>query len=236
VLRLFPFPSHNYVIMSSDTPKKAVSPNASPKKKKGAVVTRKDNAKKKSPIRNNPVPSLSCYAFTDDLPIEAYLFCKDDKTDAFSNGIKRFVDGELDSAILEDCNFTSYKARRVPQSKNEIMMQGTFWRRVIVRHLKEGVSTPESRAEGLSKLREFLMSAENSKFPITEITTKDCTDKDNPLALDHFFLDGDIVDFITTEFDESDLNEEFYSRFPALARTLWSGPNYPEFARDIGFP
>lgn len=222
--------------MSSNKPKKAVSPSASPKKKKGAAtVTRKDNAKK-SPIKYNPIPSLSCYGFADELPIEAYIFCKDDTTDAFYNGFKKFADGEIDSAILEECNFTSYKPRRLPQSKNVIMMQGAFWRYVIVRHVPGGISTPESRAEGLSKLKEFLMSTANTKYPITEITTADCTDVDNPLALDHFFLDVDIVEFIQTEFDESDLNGEFYARFPALARKLWSGSNYPAFARDLGFP
>ena len=222
--------------MSSAKSKKAVTPTSSPKKKRDAVtVTRKDNVKK-SPIRYNPVPSLSCYAFADELPIEAYLFCRDDKTDAFYNGFKKFADGELDSAILEDCNFTSYNARRLPQSKNIIMLQGTFWRHVIVRHVPGGISTPESREEGLRKLKEFLMSTANSKYPITDVTTADCTDSDNPLALDHFFLDVDIIDFIHTEFDESDLNREFYSRFPELALKLWSGPNYPEFARDLGFP
>ena len=191
---------------------------------------------KKIPFSNNPIPSLSCYGFADELPIEAYLFCKDDNTDAFFHGYKQFANGELDSAILEDCNFTSYKARRLPQSKNVVMMQGTYWRYVIVRHVPAGISTPESREQGLSNLKDFLMSSANSKFPIPNIVTMDCTDESNPLSLDSFFVDNDIVDFIKTEFDDEDLNKDFYSKFPVLAHKLWSGPNYPDFARDIGFP
>lgn len=229
---------HNLKIMTPDkaVAKKAVSPVSSPKKKQGkGAVTRKDNAKK-VPFVNNPIPSLTCYGFSDELPIEAYLFCKDDNTDAFYHGFKQFADGELDSEYLERINFTSYKARRRPQSNNVIMMQGTYRRYVLVRHVPAGISTPESRTKGLDTLREFLMSTANSKFPITNINTLDCTDKNNPLALDSFFLDDDIVDLIKTEFDAEDLNKEFYSKFPVLARILWSGPNYPDFARDIGFP
>ena len=216
--------------------KKAVSPKPSAKKKTGAVaVTRKDNVKK-IPFTNNPIPSLSCYGFADELPIEAYLFCKDDNNNAFFHGFRQFADGVLDSAILEDCNFTSYKARRLPQSKNVIMTQGTYWRYVIVRHVPAGSSTPESRKQGLSTLKDFLMSTANSKFPIPNIATMNCTDESNPLSLDSFFVDIDIVDFIKKEFDDEDLNIGFYSNFPTLAHKLWSGFNYPDFARDLGFP
>jgi hypothetical protein len=216
-------------------PKKPPAAASSPRKKGGKIPTRKDNVKSVAQLL---VPTLSCYGFADEFPIEAYLYCRDDNNDAFCNGYKLFAEGKIDSDALSGANFTSFKIRRMPQSNNEIMKQGTtsYWRIVIVRYVLGGNSTAESRAEGLKVLKEFLMSKDNSEYPVADIKTLDCTKVDDPHSLDSFFMDKDIVDIVKKELHEDDLDKSFYLKFETFARKLWSGPNYPDFARDIGFP
>lgn len=217
------------------SPRKPPAAASSPRKKGGTIPTRKDNIKTVKQLQAN---TLSCFAFAEEFPIEAYLYCKDDNNDAFCNGYKLFTEGKIDSDELSLANFTTFKVRRVPQSNNEIMKQGTtvYWRNVIVRYVPTGKSTVESRAEGLKVLKEFLMSKENSVYPIDDIKTMDCTKEDNPHSLDSFFLDKDIVEFVKKEVHDEDLNKTFFSKYELFARKIWSGTYYPDFARDIGFP
>lgn len=219
----------------STTVRKASIPSSSPKKKGGKIVTRKDNVKA---ISTKQLPTLTCYGFAEELPIEAYIFCKDDNHDAFCNGFKCFADGKIESEALSQANFTCYKPRRVPQSKNEIMKQGTtsYWRIVMVRHVPDGTSTKESRVDGLRILKTFLMSTSNTDFPPTDITTMDCTNVEDKHSLDSFFIDKDIVEIIKNEFDEEDMNKEFFMKYSTFAKKLWSGPHYNDFARELGFP
>jgi hypothetical protein len=213
------------------------SPPKSPRKKIGKIPTRKDNVKANGP--KDPV--LKCYGFPFDLPIEAYLFCKDvfDTHDGFLNGFKLFLDGKLDCDALTEANFTAYKGRRVPHSAtNEIMLNGTtkYWRVVMLRYVPERISTPETRAHGLQVLKTFLNSTQNTNFPVPNIITMDNTKEEDPDSLDTFFLDNDIEDIIREAFEEDDLNQDFYATYPILAEKLWSGPPYPEYARSLGYP
>jgi hypothetical protein len=216
-------------------PKKPPAAASSPRKKGGHISTRKDNVKRMATAQ---LPTLSCYGFTEELPIEAYLFCRDDNNDGFFNGYKLYTEGKIDSESLSAANFTSCKIRRVPQSNNVIMKNAAnaYWRMVIVRHVPSGKSTSESRAQGLNVLKDFLMSNKNTDYPVGDIKTIDCTKEADPHSLNSFFVDNDIVDIIKKELHEDDLDSNFFSKFDTFARKLWSGPNYPDFARDIGFP
>ena len=107
---------------------------------------------------------------------------------------------------------------------------------LFIRYLRQGISTPETRAEGLEVLSAFLRDRNYSKYPTAAITTMDITNMENPQSLDQFFMDNDIVEFITTEFDADDLTTDFFIQFPVLASQLWAGQNYPDFARSLGFP
>jgi hypothetical protein len=213
------------------------SPPKSPRKKVGKIPTRKDNVKANGP--KDPV--LKCYGFANELPIEAYLFCKDvfDTHDGFLNGFKLFVDGKCDCDALTEANFTAYKGRRVPHSAtNEVMHNGTtpYWRVVMLRYVPGLVSTPETRAHGLQVLKTFLNSTQNTNYPVPNIITMDNTKEEDPDSLDTIFKDNDIVDIIKETFEEDDLNQDFYATYPILAEKLWSGPPYPEYARSLGYP
>lgn len=224
--------------MSSKTKKSpsdsAKSPPKSPRKKIGKIPTRKSNVKTNG--TKNPV--LTCYGFGPELPIEAYLYSKDDTQDGYMNGFKLFVDGREDSDTLTEANFTAYMGRRVPQSANVVMHNGatTFWRIVMLRYVPDRVSTSETRAHGLQVLKTFLNSTLNTKYPVADIITIDGTHEEDPHSLDTFFMDNDIVDIIKEAFDEQELNKEFYANYQSLALKLWSGPNYPDYARSLGYP
>jgi hypothetical protein len=85
-------------------------------------------------------------------------------------------------------------------------------------------------------LGSMMSSHKHPKYPPADITTIDGTNVEDPNSLDHFFMDNDIIDFIRTEFAESDLTSDFFETYPVLSRQLWAGQHYPEFARSIGFP
>jgi hypothetical protein len=173
-----------------------------------------------------------------EMASEAYVYCQDDNNDAFTNAFRKYIDGEIDSPALTKANFISYKNRRAPGSDN-VTMRGSkrgFSRIVFLRYVPTGVSTPETREAGLKILAAFFKDSNNSRFPPKDITTMDGTNVDNPRALDSFFMDSDIVGIIHTEFEAGDLNGNFYETYPAVARSLWAGQHYPDFARSLGFP
>ena len=79
---------------------------------------------------------------------------------------KKYTDGDIQCAALEEANFTGLLYRRKVGTDNQIMVDSKrFWRRVIVRHPIGGVSTTESRAEGLAVLRATFLSTELSDYP-----------------------------------------------------------------------
>jgi hypothetical protein len=130
-------------------PASTKSPSKSPRKKVGKLPTRKDNVK----ANGSKDPVLKCYGFAYELPIEAYLYCKDvyDTQDGFLNGFKQFADGKCNCDALTEANFTACKTRRVAHSAtNEIMHNGatTYFRVVALRYVPGLVSTPETRAHG----------------------------------------------------------------------------------------
>ena len=220
---------------SKPPPASGRTPGKSPPRKGGKIPTRKDNVKL---FPGSQKPTLTCYGFHAELPIEAYLYCKDDSSDGYLNGYKKFADGKDDSDELAAANFTSYKSRRVPGSANAVMTNGTttYWRVVLLRYVPDGVSTKETRAHGLAVLSAYLKTKKNSDWPPTDIITVDNTNEENPHSLDMFFMDNDIVEIVQREFAEEYLNQEFYSTYNSFALKLWSGTNYPEFARKLGFP
>jgi hypothetical protein len=57
-----------------------------------------------------------------------------------------------------------------------------FWRKVLVSHPPGGVSTAETRAEGLAVLKAAFMSNNFTNYPPGDIETIDATDIENPMA------------------------------------------------------
>jgi hypothetical protein len=157
--------------------------------------------------------------------------------DGFLATYNKYAEGNHPCKPLNDANFTGCMARRQPGTNGTIMKNPKgFWRKVIVRHPTEKNSTAETRAEGLAVLKKCFLSSEFSNFPPDSIETFDATDEENPHALDSFLQDSDIVEIVTKQIAEDELDEEFYASYTETAKRLWSGKYYPSFARGLGFP
>jgi hypothetical protein len=176
------------------------------------------------------------YAMDDITNTEVVLYTSG-QGDGFLHNYKKYCEGTHACAALEAANFTGCMNRRVPGSADTIMLNPKgYWRMLIVRHPFEGVSTPETRAEGLAVLKTCFLTTEFSRFPPDEIETIDATNVDDPHALDQFLQDHDIVNIIKEQIDEEVLNDKFYEAYTECARRLWSGNFYPAYARGLGFP
>jgi hypothetical protein len=216
-----------------NTTKASPAKAASPARRKGKQISLKDKLTKKSAN----APTITAYGTHEIFGTDLYLFTNGPNDDGFLKLFGDYCKGTLACAALEKQNFTSLLNRRVPGSDNTIMLgKKGFWRKVIVRHPKDGLSTPENRAEGLAVLKKCFLTTAFSKFPPADIETFDATDEDNPKALDMFLQDHDIVEIIKEQLDEADLNREFYDKYTDCANLIWSGKDYPAFALSLGFP
>jgi hypothetical protein len=65
----------------------AASAASSPPKKPGPRPTRQTNI-----ILKSDNPTLTVYTLANDIPIEAFTYCKDDRGDGFTHQLKQFID------------------------------------------------------------------------------------------------------------------------------------------------
>ena len=203
----------------------------SPKKRLNFLPTRKITDE------HNAGPRLEVYAFDPNLPIEAYLYIKDEHNDGFMVGIMKFCTTEtLNSEELKKANFTSYLSRRLPNTNQTMNSSKKFPRAVVLRYVPTRLSTKKTRQNGLQVLSKFLNSDQNTRYIGHDIPIIDKTNEADPHALDSFFLDDDIESIIRNVFDEDELNQDFYTKYNKLALKLWSGKLYSDFARQLGFP
>jgi hypothetical protein len=215
---------------------------ASPNKKKGKRPTLNDASNRFITSRN---PSLLCYGFGEQFSLEAYLFVKDENNDSFTNGFTKYASKkEIVVPALESAGFVRICNRRIPhckQDKDHSFLKNTdggFPRKVMIRLIpnkEDPISTPETRAEGLQVLKAFLMSDQNTAYPPDDILTYDCTNEADPDSLDTFFLDDEIIAIVKQDVEDHQ-QSTIYSDFPDFARKIWSGNNYPEKAKQFGFP
>ena len=202
---------------------------ASPKRKGGPSPT------KASMRRPKTTPRLMCFSFVEPFTLEAYLYVKDNKRDAFQNEFRAFVRNELEVQSLTNANFTAHKTRRAQGSNEPMRDPKGYWRHVILRY-PEGGSTVASRQEGLRVLKEFFMNGAFHRYPPSEINITDATDETNPPALDEFFQDGDIEQIIKLDIEDEELNAQFYSRYPEMCGKIYSHQVPSFYVRGLGFP
>ena len=205
---------------------------ASPKKRLNFLPTRKTQDE------HNAGPHLEVYGFDPILPIEAYLYIKDEHNDGFMVGIKGFCTADSPTnEELKKANFTSYLYRRLPNTNQTMMSSKDFRRALVLRYVPTRLSTKTTRQDGLKVLSKFLNSQQNTIYVgKNDIPVVDKTDEANPPALDCFFLDDDIESIIRNVFEEDELDNNFFIKYNNLALKLWSGTNYSDFARHLGFP
>ena len=203
------------------------------KKVKVKSPTRKVKGNLKIIVRAPPSP------FT----FESYTVEKPSGEEGYVWNVKKYVrehgeddeaSEELDAAKVVDC-----VTLRIPNTNNELLKVthgSTYSRTAFIRYPGGGESTPETRQEGLRLIAAFLKDSRFSKYPATAVDTIDLTDSENPIALDDYFLDQDIKDFMEEDVPQSDLTSTFATDFPDFARLCWKHNHISDWGRqNLGF-
>lgn len=193
---------------------------------------------KKMPGQKN-LPTLTVYSFYKDFEIEAYVYEKDEDNDGFTFDYKVIMDGTKSCNYLTAAGFNEYLYRRKLNSKNEQLLNGkNFPRNMLIRDVSDlGGSSKLTRTDGLDALKQFFMDPDFTRFPPRDIMKVDDNREEDPHALDEFFMDEDIKLILEREFNEEDLNREFYKNYNQLAKKIWSGKFFPDYAIDeLGYP
>ena len=204
----------------------------------GSPIKKKKNELPGRKKKRNTAPTLTVYAFHETFALEAYIY-DHNEDDGYTRSYRQMIDGvpEFQCSELQEANFNRYYYRRRPGSNNEILVgRKNYWRLIMIRYPPEQESTAETRQQGLEVLSSFLKNPEYTRFPPKTIDTIDATSEDNPLPLDHFFLDRDIQEIMEEDIEEANLNSDFFQKFPDFARLCWSGNHYSNWARGLGFP
>ena len=96
-------------------------------------------------------------------------------------------------------------------------------------------SSVETRREGMEILKSFFMDPRNTSYPPKSIECMDHT-SERPSAMQHFFLDRDVLRILARIIDDEYHNPLFSSRFPEHALVAFPGPTYPaEAVVGLGF-
>ena len=207
---------------------------SSPKKKKNATLPVR--------IKQERGPFARVYSFGEEFTFELYIIENDSENDGYVKGLVDYIEKTEDKPdsnhpLFDECNFYARAHRRIPQSDNQYLrgIKKDFWRSAFLRYPKQGESTPETRQQGLIAISSFVKDPRYSKFPVKDITTVDMTDNEHLPSLDTFLLDEDIKKVVEQDIDEDELNENFVTNYPAFAKRIYSGNNYSDWARTLGF-
>ena len=189
--------------------------------------------------KDKPNPTISVHAFKDPVVVEAYEYNISATKCGFLNKYRLWTKGELEVDELTEANFGEMKSKRDNDIQgNESLKNDAGYSRVwMIRYPPENESTESTRKEGLRVLRLFFMSKTATDFPPASIRVVDCTDVDDYPVLESFFLDDDIEEILKASLDITDLEEDFYEKFTAVAKTIYLEKEPSAFAKnELGFP
>ena len=207
---------------------------ASPKKAKQAPNMRN----KLNLIKEKPSHTICVHGFQDPLCLEMYEYTVTANKSGFLNNFRKWTKGEMENESLTEANFIGLKMQRnFGLDGNESWLYDDGYARLwMIRYPPENASTVDTRREGLRVLKTFFMSKQGSAYPPTNIDMVDIT-TNVPAVLEKCFLDDAIDEIIKTSFDLEELNDEFYEKYTAFARTIYSEKEPSDYAQSIlGFP
>lgn len=178
-------------------------------------------------------------------PIEVAAFVKNDDTkDGYLNMIKQVIKGEItvECSEFDACNFYAAFPCRQPQGPSVSLKDPPthlYQQYIFVCYLQEGQeSTKETCDEMYQGLLPIVTDAAHSKWPAKNVTKVDVSGGENGhpcLALDEWFLDQQIEEFIKCHVDEDDLTSDFVTKYPDFVKLIYKG-NYPStYAKTLGF-
>ena len=185
-----------------------------------------------------PVPTISVVSFVAELPVELYAYSITDTKDGFQHQFRLWTRGELEVASLMDANFVGLKTRRDDDcpGNEPLKDEDGYSRNWMIRYPTGNESTEETRKEGLCVLKDFFMSKQATDYPPAFIKTVDNT-PEVPAVLESFLLDKDIEETVRSSFCITELDEDFYSKYPGIAKIVYLKKEPSDYAKnELGFP
>jgi hypothetical protein len=207
---------------------------ASPKKARLAPNMREKLKQKNQKAEH----TIRVHGFMEPFTIEAYEYTVTDIKPGFVDKYRKWSKGELVVDSLTDANFVGLKMQRdVTDAGNESLksFDGYSWVWMI-RYPPENESNEITRREGLRVMKEFFMSKIATAYPPSLIRVVDET-TDVPAILEDFFLDADIEEIVKASFDMEELDEDFFTNYTTLSKTIYLNKEPSSFAHhQLGFP
>jgi hypothetical protein len=196
----------------------------------------KDKLKNK---KEKPTPTIRVHAFKEPVVVEAYGYTLTSTKCGFLNKYRLWTKGELEVDELTEANFGDLKHQRDNDNPgNESLTNDDGYSRVwMIRYPPENESTVATRNEGLLVLKRFFMSKKATDYPPATIRVVDCTNVDDYPVLESFFLDDDIEEIVRASLDVTAIDDDFYEKFTAVAKTIYLEKEPSDFAKnELGFP
>ena len=190
---------------------------------------------------------VTVFAPLDDSPLEVYAYdrqSKNGRVEGYTKALRDFIDEtDIDIPLLSQAGFTAYFHQRRSSNDNSVRAGADDWARYFfIRMVPENVMSSENtRQEGLNVLESFLKDRAYSRYPPSVIMKIDTTDNlaennGRKVALDHYFLDRDVLGIMSLLFEQDLLNNRFYSDFRESADQFFTGPVYCRIAvQELGY-
>ena len=215
-----------------------MSPNTQAKATKGSPLRKGTATKLTSKANKGGSFVLRVHGFPPT-GVEAYSLTLETSggqgKEGYTYPVRSYVEGTnknpIIQEILERGSFMACYYQRDGPTTNERKNGHDGWPRYwMIRNLPEGQTSSESsRREGLELLAALFKNKGVSKFPPVDIQKHDITGS-TPRAMNHFFMDGDVMCLLDAIMDKDLLNMDFADSYPDFASVIFSGPNYPQEA------
>ena len=132
-------------------------------------------------------------------------------------------------------------SRRVSQEDNSHMLNDDgWWKIAIIRNKDEDncEDTHEDRMEILNSIKLYLHNHPENRFNtyVVDEETADETPEDGMLALDHYIMDDEIVQYIKDKHGIEDTDTTWARTNRSESMTYFSGPTFPYKAKqELGY-
>lgn len=210
---------------------KIISP---PRKKKAGPPTHKHGLTTINVFRCGPPGTFT---------FECVTVVKPDGSEYFVYPIKQYFSGtekQLHNP-LQVANLHGLFDQRVPNTEEEKMKvhssSGNLTRTVFVRYPEGNESTSETRKVFAGAISDFLQDERFFRYPLRTVSIVDLTNDNDPIALDEYFMNNDIKNFMEEDLGPDVLNENFYKNYTSFAKVCWKYNHTSQWAEEkLGFP
>lgn len=217
------------------------SESKSPSKRNG------DGSPSKRPLKNFQVSGSKQMRKPNYLPkveavcggnYEIYFGIKDILNDCYMNHLYTAIE---EDPFWRNLGFILIARRRTSVDNDDFMVNSSdsYPRKVALRYVEDGVSTPESRTHILGLIRDFCMREENNRFSykyiVDEFSDLTPENDDHYKCLDSYLQNVAILNVIRGLYEDAGPN--WYNNNVEEAQLYWSGPTYPNMAiAELGYP